>query len=98
MEEQQIYNFLKKNNLLNEAKKIFETYNNLKKRKSPTLDDLVKEKLMLYSNTSTAPLASLVMLTDWIDEYCDLTFDTLVEHFGQNIIEKDYLQATIKPC
>lgn len=63
MEEQQIYNFLKKNNLLNEAKKIFDTYNNLKKRKSPTLDDLVKEKLILYSNTSTAPLASLVMLT-----------------------------------
>ena len=40
----------------------------------------------------------LYYIGDWIDEYCDLTFDTLVEHFGQNIIEKDYLRATIKPC
>lgn len=35
MEEQQIYNFLKRNNLLIEAKEIFETYNNLKKKKIP---------------------------------------------------------------
>lgn len=63
MEEQQIYNFLKRNKLLIEAKEIFDTYNNLKKRNSPTLNSLVKEKLMLYSNSSIMPLASLIMLT-----------------------------------
>lgn len=91
MEEQQIYNFLKRNNLLIEAKEIFETYNNLKKRKSPTLDDLVKEKLMLYSNTSTAPLASLVMLT--------YNTATIIQHknigkwmyFTNQLIRKDFV-------
>lgn len=91
MEEQQIYNFLKRNNLLIEAKEIYETYNNLKKRKSPTLDDLVEEKLMLYSNTSTAPLASLVMLT------CNTAI--IIQHknvgkwmyFANQLIRKDFI-------
>lgn len=40
----------------------------------------------------------LYYIGDWVDEYCDLTFDALVEHFGKDVIEKDYLQSIIKPC
>lgn len=33
----------------------------------------------------------LYYIADWIDEYCDLTFDKCVELLGKDIVEKNYL-------
>ena len=33
----------------------------------------------------------LYFIGDWIDEYCDLTFDKIIDTMGKELIEKDYL-------
>lgn len=38
----------------------------------------------------------LYYIGDWIDEYCDLTFDVLTEKLGQEIIEQDFIKEHIK--
>lgn len=38
----------------------------------------------------------LYYLADWIDEYCDLTFDKLVEKIGENAIKANDLTANIQ--
>lgn len=37
----------------------------------------------------------LYYIADWIDEYCDLTFDKLTEILGKEIIEKDFIKDKI---
>lgn len=37
----------------------------------------------------------LYYIGDWIDEYCDLTFDKLTEILGKDIIEKDFIKGKI---
>lgn len=38
----------------------------------------------------------LYYIGDWVDEYCDLTFDVLTEKLGQEIIEQDFIKEHIK--
>lgn len=37
----------------------------------------------------------LYYIADWIDEYCDLTFDKLTEILGKEIIEQDFIKDKI---
>lgn len=37
----------------------------------------------------------LYYIGDWVDEYCDLTFEALAEKVGKDIIEKDFIKETI---
>lgn len=38
----------------------------------------------------------LYYITDWVDEYCDLTFDTLVDVLGKEVIESGFLTDKIE--
>lgn len=37
----------------------------------------------------------LYYIADWVDEYCDLTFDKLTELLGKEIIEKDFIKDKV---
>lgn len=49
------------------------------KRRDPILFGMIKNSNKLY------------FIGDWIDEYCDLTFDKIIDIIGKELIEKDYL-------
>lgn len=37
----------------------------------------------------------LYYIDDWVDEYCDLTFDKCIEQLGKDVIEKSYIKEKI---
>lgn len=55
----------------------------VKKAKDPILFGLIAGSNKLY------------YIADWIDEYCDLQFETIVEMVGKEEIEKSYLKEKI---
>lgn len=55
----------------------------VKKAKDPILFGVILGSNKLY------------YIDDWIDEYCDLTFDKCVEQLGKDVIEKSYIKEKI---
>lgn len=49
------------------------------KRRDPILFGMIKNSNKLY------------YIGDWVDDYCDLTFDKIIDTMGKELIEKDYL-------
>lgn len=56
----------------------------VKKAKDPILFGVIAGSTNLY------------YIADWIDEFCDLQFDTIVEILGKEIVEKEFLTDKIK--
>lgn len=55
----------------------------VKKAKDPILFGVISGSDKLY------------YIDDWVDEYCDLTFDKCVEQLGKDVIEKSYIKEKI---
>lgn len=56
------------------------TREEIRKKKDPILFGLIRGSKKLY------------YIADWVDEYCDLTFDQIVDAVGKELIEKEFLK------
>lgn len=66
------------------AKTNEEKENEVRKAKDPILFGVIAGSTNLY------------YIADWIDEFCDLQFETIVELLGKEIVEKEFLTDKIK--